>query len=413
MRIRIRVPSIAGLAIGLAIPLQVVWAQRAGGPPGGSIGGTGSGHLPPSTMNGQPQGPAPASLNGNIYLTGNVLLDDGTPPPDPVTIERVCTGTPRAQAYTDRKGRFSFQIGQNTGVMQDASEASGVPGASHTSASLGTGVGPQQPQQPDAPDLQLANCDLRAVLSGFRSDSVPLGARRLLDDPNVGTIVLHRLAGVEGTAISVTSLQAPKEARRSYEKALQDMQKNKSAEAGKELQKAVEIYPNYAAAWYALGQIQEQDKDLPQARQSLQKAMAADPKFISPYIRLSELEARAENWGELVSATDKLLKLDAVDYPKAYLYNATGNLNLGHLEDAEKSALAGEKLDTAHRLPRLEQVLATIRAREKDYAGAAAHLRSYLVLAPNAEDAARMKKELAELERLAGTNQQAKAAGGS
>jgi hypothetical protein len=83
------------------------------------------------------------------------------------------------------------------------------------------------------------------------------------------------------------------------------------------------------------------------------------------------------------------------------------------LEDAEKSALAGEKLDTAHRLPRLEQVLATIRAREKDYAGAAAHLRSYLVLAPNAEDAARMKKELAELERLAGTNQQAKAAGGS
>jgi hypothetical protein len=50
-----------------------------------------------------------------------------------------------------------------------------------------------------------------------------------------------------------------------------------------------------------------------------------------------------------------------------------------------------------------------ILARKKDYAGAAAHLRSYLLLAPDAEDAGRMKKELADLERLSGANEQAKA----
>src|SRR5262245_19909823 len=59
-----------------------------------------------------------------IFLSGKVMLDDGTPPPDSVVIERVCNGNPRAEAYTDSKGRFSFQLGQNHGMMQDASMSS-------------------------------------------------------------------------------------------------------------------------------------------------------------------------------------------------------------------------------------------------------------------------------------------------
>jgi len=358
---------------------------------------------------GPANGPTTGPLSGGIYLTGNVMLDDGNPPPDPVTIERVCNGAPRAQGYTDRKGRFSFQIGQTAGVMQDASEdASGMSGTPCLAAGPASGMAQQQ-QQSGMPGMELANCDLRAVLAGFRSDTVALGTRHLLDDPNVGTIVLHRLANVEGTAISLTSLQAPKEARRAYDKALEDLRKTKLPEAAKELRKAVDIYPNYAAAWYELGRIQAQDQDIEQARKSFAKAVAADAKFISPYMMLSELAAKAQDWAELADATSKLLKLDAVDYPMAYFYNATANLNLGQIDEAEKSARGGEKQDTQHQCPRLERVLAMILARKKDYAGAAAHLRSYLGLAPDADDAARMKKELAELDRLSGANAQAQA----
>jgi len=410
MRMGIRMRSFAGLAMGTAIFCHAVWAQKTPPPtPGGNAPGSGAGRLPPGTP-GQPNGPATGSLNGGLYLSGNVMLDDGTSPPEPVTIERVCGGSPRAQAYTDQKGRFSFQIGQTSVVMQDASEdGSSLPGTSRPVASVANGAGPQ-PELAGAPNTRLDNCDLRAVLSGFRSDRVSLGGRRLLDDPNVGTIVLHRLANVEGSAVSMTSLQAPKAARQAYQRALQDLRKNKLPEAGKELRNAVDIYPNYAAAWYELGRVQVQSQDLEQARSSFAKAMAADTKFVSPYAQLAELEANAENWAGLAEITSRLIKLDAVDYPMAYFYNATANLNLGRIDEAEKSAREGAKLDAPHRFPRLEQVLAMVLARKKDYAGAVAHLRYYLVLAPDAEDAARMKKKLAELERSSGANEQAKAA---
>jgi tetratricopeptide (TPR) repeat protein len=362
---------------------------------------------------GQPTGPSTTSLNGNIYLIGTVMLDDGTPPPDPVTIERVCNGAPRAQAYTDQKGRFSFQIGQTAGVLQDASEdGSGLSGANRSATGVASGMGTGTSQtSPSA--MQLADCDLRAVLAGFRSDTVSLSGRRLMDDPNVGTIVLHRLGNVEGTAVSLTSLQAPKEARRAYDKAIQDLRKNKLPEAAKELQKAVDIYPKYAAAWNELGRIQAQNDAVADARKSFENALAADGKFVSPYLNLAELDAKAQNWTELANTTATLLKLDAVDYPQAYFYNATAHLNLGQIEEAEKSARAGEKLDTEHRYPKLERVLARVLARKKDYAGAADHLRSYLLLAPDAEDAARVKKELAELRRLADANEQSNAKAGA
>ena len=410
MRTSIRMRRFAGLAIGIAISFHAVWAQKTPPPAnGGNQPGPGTSRFPANTT-GQPNVPPTGSLNGGIYLTGNVMLDDGTPPPGPVTIERVCGGSPRAQAYTDQKGRFSFQIGQTSAVMQDASEdGSGLPGTSRPASSIANGAGPM-PELANPPNMRLDNCDLRAVLSGFRSDTIGLGGRRRLDDPNVGTIMLHRLANVEGSAVSVTSLQAPKKARQAYYRALQDLRRNKLPEADKELHKAVEIYPNYAAAWYELGRIQAQNRDIEQARNSLAKAMAADAKFISPYAQLAELEAKAENWAALADITSRLIKLDAVDYPMAYFYNATANLNLGQIDTAERSAREGAKLDTPHRFPRLEQVLAMILARKKDYAGAVAHLRNYLVLAPDAEDAARMKKELAELERFSGANEQAKAA---
>ena len=63
-------------------------------------------------------------MQRQIYLSGKVVMEDGTPPPDQVVIERVCNGQPRPEGYTDSKGRFSFALGQNASMMMDASVSS-------------------------------------------------------------------------------------------------------------------------------------------------------------------------------------------------------------------------------------------------------------------------------------------------
>ncbi len=410
----IRMLKFAGLLTGMALYLQPVWSQKPGGTTSGTGGagnnsGAANNRYPPSQP-GPTQTPTFDSMNGNIYLSGKVALDDGTPPPEPVTIERVCNGAPRAQAYTDQKGRFSFQVGQTQDVLQDASEDGGSNPVGPRGPLAGSSGMANQPPQLGTPAMRLDGCDLRAVLAGFRSDSISLGRRHAMDDPNVGTIILHRLGNVEGAAISLTSLQAPKDARRAYEKGTQDLRKNKPAEAASQFQKAVETYPKYAAAWFELGKIQQQNEEVAKARQSFASAVSADPQFTSPYIPLIDMAAKAAHWDEVSDVTSRLLKLDAVDYPMAYFYHAVASLRLGDMEAAEKSARGGEKVDTAHGYPKIEQLLATILAQKKDYAGAAEHLRSYLALSPNADDAVKMRVQLAELDRMSGASHQASAA---
>lgn len=49
-------------------------------------------------------------------------------------------------------------------------------------------------------------------------EQIHLGTRRALDNPDVGTIILHRPANVEGLTISASAVAA-KDARKSYDKA--------------------------------------------------------------------------------------------------------------------------------------------------------------------------------------------------
>ncbi len=131
--------------LSLVLGLGVLFGQGQNAPVGGqgstgTGGGTaapGAGATIPTTPGRTPgqnqqQGPFDPrqqqqqfpDMQRPIFLSGKVVLDDGTPPPEPVKIERVCNGVVRPEGYTDSKGRFSFQLGQNTSMMADASVSS-------------------------------------------------------------------------------------------------------------------------------------------------------------------------------------------------------------------------------------------------------------------------------------------------
>jgi len=339
-------------------------------------------------------------LERPIFLSGKVLLDDGTPAPTNIVILRVCGGATRPLAYTDSKGNFGVDLSHNTNVMPDASVSSAdqfepwnSSGPSNRSNTLGSNRGPDQ---------RLSGCELRASLPGYRSDSIELTGRRFMDNPDIGTIVLHRLSNVEGSTISAISLRAPKDARKAYEKGLGASGKKKWGEAQAHFEQAVALYPQYADAWYELGMTFQEQNNTDQARKAFGKALEADSKFLKPYRQMTALAVREKKWEEVDQITGRLLRLDPVDFPDAYFFSSVARINLGSMDGAEQSAREGMRLDSNHRIPRLEHLLGLILADKRDYAGAAQMIRSYLQREPNASNVDEVRKQLDEIDRLAG-----------
>ncbi|MEO8663132.1 MAG: tetratricopeptide repeat protein [Bryobacteraceae bacterium] len=404
------IPNFLGMAALSALSVCLVSAQVKPAPspspspgPGGGAGsgntgggfpGTGNSRTPTNSIPGsgqQRQSPFP-TFQRPIFLQGKVMLDDGNPPPEPILIERTCGGTARPEGYTDSKGRFSIELGRNSQMYADASTSS-------PSDMLSTGPNNNPGGGRMITERDLMACELRASLVGYRSDIVQLAGRRTLDNPEVGTIILHRLANVEGYTISATTQMAPKDAKKAYEKGLDQMKKNKLAEAKVSLEKAVEGYPKYAVAWNELGRIHEADNNMEEARKAYAAAIAADSRFVKPYVQLSGIAMREKKWQDAVDTTNTLIKLDPYDFPSAYYYNAIANLNLQNIDAAEKSARECVKLDAGHTIPKANHVLGVVLANKHDYAGAAASMKAYLALVPDGRDGEFVRKQLADVEQ--------------
>jgi tetratricopeptide (TPR) repeat protein len=346
------------------------------------------------------QSQQPERMQQPIFLSGRVMLEDGTPAGN-VVIERVCSGSPHSEGYTDSRGYFSIQLGaQNNAVLHDASEDMGGFGRP-SSAGLG-GFGGQTNASPNAAfgDNRYVDCEIRARMPGYRSQVVPLANRRPMDPPDVGVILLHNLAASEGSTVSAISLNAPKDAKKAYDKALNDMKKKKTDDAVKNLEKAVEAYPKYAAAWNDLGRVQASKGDVESARKSFQSAMDSDPKFVGPYLEMAIIGWKGEKWQEVADLTSKVIKLDSFDYPQAHFLNALSNYYLKNMDDAEKSAREAMRLDTRKQFLTSMRLLGVILATKQDYTGAAEQFKAYLAAAPQAQDAATVRTQLSQVEKL-------------
>jgi tetratricopeptide (TPR) repeat protein len=239
-----------------------------------------------------------------------------------------------------------------------------------------------------------------ASLPGFTSELVPLSQRvSFSENNNVGRIVLHRMGDVTGFTLSATSAAAPPKARKDFEKGLDQAKKGHLDVAGEFFQKAVDVYPKYAAAWCELGRVRKTQQDIAGAYQALRRSTDADSQFLSPQLLLVQLEAHDRKWEELLDSSTKALSLDPVSFPQLWLYNATANYSLTKLSAAEQSARQGLKLDPSHHLPQFEYLLGLILIRKSEIQEGAEHIRAYLQLAPDAPDAAQARAELAQVQR--------------
>ncbi|HMF77461.1 MAG TPA: tetratricopeptide repeat protein [Bryobacteraceae bacterium] len=336
-----------------------------------------------------------SQMNRTIFLSGKVMFEDGAPPSIDVRIERVCGGSPRLEAHTDSKGRFSFQLGQGSNLNMDASDMNSSGGFGPSNGGFSNG---RMNGNSSISASALWNCELRASYPGYRSDVVQLGGRRSLDNPDVGIIILHRLANVKGSTISLTTALAPKAAVKHFEKGEQLAAKGKLEDSEKHLLQATDLYPKFASAWFLLGQVQQRQNKPDDARKDYLAAIQADAKYVSPYNQLALLAAQEGKWEDAAAYSKQAIDLNPVEFPTAFWYNAIANYNLKKPAEAVKSAQTLVKMDAQHRIPEAESLLAQLAMDSRDYTEAATHLRAYLALAPNAKNAEALKRQLSQID---------------
>ena len=323
-----------------------------------------------------------------VFFSGRVMLEGGGVLPEPVPIERVCNTVRRRETYTDIKGQFEFQLGLNN-QFQDASESDQ---RSLPTAAPRTTSGSRR-------SLDLSSCELKAVLAGYESTVVILRNTGDGWQTDVGTIFLKRLGHDKGTTVSVTSMAAPKDAMRAYEKAQKDQQERPN-EAEKELEKAVKIYPHFAAAWTLLGDLHREAGRFDQARADYGQALQADPQFVSPAYGLAVIAMQEKKWEQAALLSDQILKLNAAAYPLVYFISAAANYNAQNFDVAEENARKFKALDTQHTHPDVCLLLSYVLSRKRDYAGAAHEIRDYLLVVPHAPNAEALATEAKRFEDL-------------
>jgi len=357
---------------------------------------------------GLPQSSAPATVmedsrpnvldEHQTFITGRVQFDDGSPPNADIVIERICGSTVYIEGHPDAKGNFAVNLGGRSSVSDGASAANQTEtGGNMRGDALTAGM----PGAKLMTERDVYGCELRASYPGYQSEGLTMTSRRSFDQPNVGTIILHRIAGIQGTTISLTSAQAPKEAKHAFAKGMKLESKAQWEAAAKSFRLAVKAYPQFAAAWFELGRIEHTQQHLDAARQLYHRALQADPKYASPYEQLALLAVQQGKWEEGARISRQGLDLNAIEFPGLWYYNAVCQYNLHNLGQAAQAAEKAVNMDRLRKFPEAQVLLAGAFAEQGNYAGAVTHLRAYLDEAPGARNADMVRQNLAALEPLA------------
>jgi outer membrane protein assembly factor BamD (BamD/ComL family) len=394
---------VLGIAIAVLVPVTVAQKPPAPAPPS-----------PPATP--PSNSAAPASLNSDpsqsrddlvMFLRGRIATPDGARVPNDLLVQRVCNNRVRQEVYASLHGDFSMQLGSRTDNFPEGSAEGSSPNGG---ANRNSGMGISR--------RELTTCDLRVSASGFQSRVISLmGLDSFGGSIDVGAVVVQRAGKVPGGTLSATPYKAPKDATKAYDKGLQAEKNGKLADADKYFETAVELYPSSANAWFQYGTVLQKENQQDAARKAYTQATTIDTRFLPPYLSLASMAYLAEQWTDVRDLTDHILDLDPLNrvavnnyildldpsnYADAYFYNAMANYKLNKFDDAEKSALKAEHQDLVTHFPQVHLLLAEINARKGNYAIAIGQMQTYLALAPHAQDADRVREQLAKLEKLNG-----------
>jgi tetratricopeptide (TPR) repeat protein len=206
----------------------------------------------------------------------------------------------------------------------------------------------------------------------------------------------EQLSAEAQASVSAKELSVPTAARRLYARAQERLRREDNDGAVKLLSEAVEMAPQFSAAWNNLGTICYQTRRYEQAEEYFRKALEADEDAYEPLVNLGGVLVTTRKLDEAWQVNVRAVNRRDND-PLAHAQLGMTYLYLGKLELAEKHLRVAVQLDPAHfSHPQLH--LAEIYYRRGDRMNAAAQLKELLKLHPDMPSANAIRETIEKLQ---------------
>lgn len=207
-------------------------------------------------------------------------------------------------------------------------------------------------------------------------------------------------SGAPGT-VDAKAGGLPEAARDLYKQAMESAKSGDPKKAIEDLNKALEIYPNFMAALNQLGVQYMELKEWGKAVEALRKAIAIAPEAFHPRLNYGIVLLQLKDYKAAAAELGIAVQKDGTSGP-AHFYLGRVMVSLGNYDAAEIAlrqtiTIGGEEAVEAHRY------LGAVYIEKHDSARAADELEAYLKLAPKAKDADRIRTIVKDLRSQAST----------
>jgi Tfp pilus assembly protein PilF len=207
---------------------------------------------------------------------------------------------------------------------------------------------------------------------------------------------LNRVKEVPATAPALTDAQAPKTARKEYEKGSHALAARQLDEARPHLEKALSEFPCYARAQTDLAVVLTERHELPGAEAALRKAVQCDPGFPDAYTQLGQLLNAERKFAESADLLQDGLRRSPGAW-QFYYQLAMAHYGLKQYSQAEEEYL---KVQSINPNPPAEfhVKFADVYLKEDAYDKAYAQMQAYLQAEPEGRFAAKIKGIMRQME---------------
>jgi Tfp pilus assembly protein PilF len=195
--------------------------------------------------------------------------------------------------------------------------------------------------------------------------------------------------------VSIKKLNIPEKAQKEFEEARKKLAKGDKAEGIRRLEKAVEIAPEFAAAWNNLGTVAYSNKEYDKAEGYFRESLKHDPNAFEPLVNLGGVLLNQQKYEDAMKFNMEAVLMR----PKDALANSQLGMNYyfkNELDMAIKYLSEARRLDPGH-FSNPQLTLSEIFVRRRQPRAAAAELENFLRHHPDYPESAQIRAAIDKL----------------